>query len=64
MSCAPTPAEMARPGIQTAFFTRLDPLESIPEEYIPPFGAWHSSTGALFWCSIGPVMLPGQCHMG
>jgi hypothetical protein len=44
MSCAPTPAEVARAGIQTAFFIRLSPLESVPGGK-STIGAWSSSTG-------------------
>ena len=44
MSCALTPAEVARSGIQTAFFTRLGPLESVPGGK-STIGAWSSSRG-------------------
>ena len=63
MSCAPTPAEVARSGIQTALFTRLGPLESVPGG---KFHHWslEFEQGALFWCSNGPAVLPGERHMG
>ncbi len=44
MSCALTPAEVARSGIQTAFFTRLGPPESVPGGK-STIGAWNSSRG-------------------
>ena len=66
MSCALTPAEVARSGIQTAFFARLGPPESVPGGK-STIGAWNSSRGrysALFWCSNRPAVLPGERHMG
>ena len=59
MSCALTPAEVARSGIQTAFFTQLGPLESVPRS---KFNHWslEFEGGALFWHSNGPAEESGQ----
>ena len=61
MSCALTPAEVARSGIQTAFFTRLGPLESVPGGK-STIGAWNSSRGRYSgartarWCCRANVI--------
>ena len=63
MSCALTPAEVARSGIQTAFFTRLGPPRVRSRRQIHDWSL-EFEQGALFWCSNRPAVLPGERHMG